>query len=220
MPETIRKPLIQKMPELPGTVYISETGEKVNILDRRQDAYYDTVTLAQSSYPYTITDNFSLDFFTNVSTKGKQFSSFTVDKKIVQQEQIKVYKLGLMPRLFYGNVRITDEDNKKVLESGYAWFAKNENKKKAGPCLFWPSGFGLAGATVESNDYFCSIGVPSPAAIPNLATPFDLVDTDTIEGKIEWPSSSLAYYTRPSISTPVTITMVIFGFIKRSGLRD
>jgi len=217
--------LVQEKTALPGGVIMTDTGKKVNILDRREDNYWDTVIIGDRTAPYVVPAATQVIFFQNVSTKGLQYSAFTQDNQIINNEQILVTKMGLVPKNYWGNTAITDASIKRAYDSSYVEFRKNENTKKKGPPVLWQAGYGMAGGTVEVGDYFCSVGVPSPAAIPDFLKPFELYDSDTIEGWVTFPNSQMAdtnanAYIMATLATPVMYQMIMHGFIVRSGLRD
>lgn len=224
--------LVEEKKGLPGGVILTDTGKRVNILDRKEDNYWDTILIWDGVYPgaFAIPANTIVPFFRRVSTKGRHYSAFNVDNQIIGNEQILITKLGFVPRLKFGNVNVRDVDIKFVLEAAYSEFRKNENVKKKGPSVFWQAGYGITGATQEGapvGDFFCSIGVPSPAAIPDLLKPFELYDDDNVECDFTFPNSQIEtiasahrHYAMPTIETPVPITLVMHGFIVRSGLRD
>lgn len=217
--------LVQEKEALPGGVVLTDTNKRVNILDRKEDNYWDTVILGDRTAPYAVPANTIISYFTQVSTKGRHLTAFNTDNRIIGNEQILVTKLGVVPKLYWGQTLITDASIKSALEGSYLEFRKNDNIKKKGPPVFWQSGYGFAGATMEANDVFSSIGVPSPAAIPDLLRPFELHDDDNIEMEWRFPGSTLNdtggnAYQMPALATPVVLMVVFHGFIVRSGLRD
>jgi len=209
--------------KLPGGVVLTDTGQKVNILDRKEDNYWDTVIMAAAA----ITANTQVDFFKTVSTKGLHYSVFTNDNRIVGNEQILVTKLGIQPLVYYGNTRVGIADMMKVAHSCYAEFKKNDNVKKRGPMMYWQSGYAIAGMTTETDQTYLSNGVPSPAAIPDVLKPFELNDEAEIICFLRFPTCTMlmsdgnaCVYIMPTLVCKVPVMLTMHGFIVRSGLRD
>lgn len=223
--------LVKRPAALPGGFVVTDTGKKIYLIDSKEGALYDTIVYGTRTAAYAMVAGTKVQFFTNVSTKGMQFTNLTTDKKIPGGWNVVVRKLGLVHLYTWGNSMAMAANVKKVFENTIFVFKKFDNPKKEAPAVLWQSGYGFAGGGVETLDFYLSIGVPSLAAVPNIRVPFELVDTDTIEGYMEFPATTMTdgvtglggnAYVVPTLANPgvVAIRMILHGNIIRSGIKE
>lgn len=218
----------QREKKLPGGVVITDTGQRVNILDRKEDNYWDTALIGILA---ALLGNQQENYFRQVALKGLAMTVFTTDNQIVGNEQILVTKLGLFPKRYWGSTNVPPVDTQQLWECAYAEFRKNDNIKKRGPLRYWQDGYGLTGSVVTAGSDLITNGVASPAAIPSLLKPFELNDEDLVECFIRISEPGAAWVSTIGVTTayagiqPATtvvnpIQLTMHGFIVRSGLRD
>lgn len=223
--------LVKRPAKMPGGFVITDTGKKIYLIDSKEGAIYDTIVYGNRTAPYAMVTGTKVWFFTNVTIKGAQFTNLTTDRKIPGGWHVVVRKLGLTHLYTWGNSMMIAQNVKKVFENTIFVFKKFDNPKKEAPAVLWQSGYGFAGGGVENLDFYLSIGVPSLAAVPNIRIPFELVDDDSIEGYMEFPTTTMTdginitggnAYVVPTLANPgvVAIRMILHGNIIRSGIKD
>jgi len=223
--------LVKRPAKLPGGFVITDTGRKIYLIDSKEGAVFDTVVIGDVGAAFPITPGMRVRFFTNVSTKGDQFTNCLRDNRIPGGWHVVVRKLGLTHLYCWGDTFTTARNVKRIFENFVFVFQKFTNEKKKAPAVMWQSGYGFAGGGVENLDFYLSIGVPSLAAVPNIRVPFELMDDDTIEAWMEYQISSMTdgltgiggnNIVDPVLDDPgvVAIRMILHGNIIRSGIKE
>jgi hypothetical protein len=190
-------------PKLPGQPFIDETGKQRFLVQTREGWIYDTVVIGDlSTSTTTLADDRQFEFFLNTTTKGKQFTNLDEDKRIPGGWLMTVDKIALYLPHYWGNVRVEEEDMKKVLSNSSPLLKINKVDYKEDIPIFWEGGVGLVGQSGSAAGFYLSIGVPSPQAIPRIKEPFDLSNTkdthDIIEAWLRFPRTQVVDNASPT----------------------
>ena len=218
--------VIQKVKsELPGKFVVSDTGEQFYVLDRREDNLYDTHVWGSRLVGTALAAGARVQWFQGVAAKSRAFTNFVQAQQVPPGWYIAVNKLGIVPKLVFGNTVAAQNDVLRVLDNASASFTKIETVKKEGPPIFWQSGIGYSGATQVNNAFNLSMGVPSPAAVPDVAVPFSLKEKDSVQGWMEMannvlPDAAGNAYQYPTLASACAFMIVLHGIIMKSGVKD
>lgn len=204
-------------------------GEKFTLVDVKERAVYDTVVIGNSDRTgsdFVLNPGFTIEWFTGVSTKGRQFTNCDRDKQIPAGWVMSVDYIGIIPRMYWGNVKCPASIIEKVLESLYIEFKLYNDVIIAGPYYEFESGRGWAGQSTETDTSFVSIGVPASGAKRKLLSPIELNDKDSFSCTARVEATSLRDSTGHDFTpvvipagTVVALTFELRGLVGQSALR-
>jgi hypothetical protein len=209
---------------LPGGFIMTDSGDVVFIIDKKEGDLYDTLTLGNTTAVQTTAAGHTRRWYNNVATKGRQFTNFETDQEVPAGWYMAVTKMGVHFKNVYGNTLAVQNDVLRIAENYAITFWKVRDIKKESPPIFWQSGHGWNGATAVNNGFWLSPGVPSPAAIPAMKKTFTLKPKDTIRAEIQaeaavLPDEGANAFAFPVISTAHAIMLILHGLILESGVR-
>lgn len=162
----------------PGKFLDTVSGDVLDISDYREDDKYDTVFLPAGA----VTAGTQFIFFRDIQNKREIDTNFTQVSRLSAGEEVIVDRVGLTIRNATGNLLPTPSDIKKVTEDAFLDVRVNRLLLIQGPAIKFPSGYGLAGNTVETGQGIVSIGVPSTAAAARLLKTQLLTAQHEVEG--------------------------------------
>jgi len=149
----------------PGKFLDTVSGEVLDISDYREDDKYDTIAIPAG----VVAPNAKFNFFSEfLGAKSLLDTNVQQLRQLSQGEEMIVDRVGMTVAMASGNILPTPADIKKVVENSFVSFTVNRLVLIEGPCLKFPSGYGLYGNTVETGQGIVSIGTPSTAAASKL----------------------------------------------------
>lgn len=149
----------------PGKFLDTTSGKVLDISDYREDDKYDTEVIPGG---VAITAGQFATFFRQTAAKRLIDTNFSQQSRLSAGEEMLIERVGATVRLATGNLLPFPEDVKKVVEDAHLRVLVNNLILIEGPLVKFPSGYGLAGNTVEDGQGIVSIGVPSTAAAMKL----------------------------------------------------
>ena len=170
----------------PGKFLDTISGEVLDISDYREDDKFDTVFLPAGA----VAAGTQFIFFRDIQNKREIDTNFTQVSRLSAGEEVIVDRVGFTIREATGEILPTPSDIKKVVADGFLRFTVNRLLLIEGPAVKFPSGYGLAGNTVETGQGIVSIGVPSTAAAARLLKTQLLTSAHEVE-------ATLTFYPRP-----------------------
>ncbi|MFH1496559.1 MAG: hypothetical protein ABII82_01920 [Verrucomicrobiota bacterium] len=160
------------------------TKEIFDIATSREDDKYDTVGLGTVGVAYAVPLGHELEFFRDVTSKFLIDTNFKTSRRIPKGEVMYLERVGLQVLNAFGNITPEPSDIKKIADSAYFKFQLSDHDISEGPAIKYPSGYGLAGNSVETDQGIVSIGTPATAAAAKL-TEEQRIDGDTdVEGTL------------------------------------
>jgi len=162
--------LLRPVKGKPGVFGIlTDKGWKMlNIAEVSEDDKYDTVYLTMSSSG-SLPSGRTLEFFRDLQSKTILETNFTTPRRLDSGEVLYLTKIGLSIEMACGDTVPAPEVFKKIAYHTRFEFYINRTLITQGPLYKYGIGFGLHGQTVENGQGVVSIGMPSPASIPNLS---------------------------------------------------
>lgn len=222
---------VQK-PQLPGPVIRDpRTGRTFRSTFWRDGYFYDGVLIGSRTGATTLADDAKISFFENMRLKGGFLGNGDENNKIPSGWVMKVDRLGLYFPHYWGNTEASEIDIKKIIAACEVTLKVDRDEMKVDNAIFWHGGIGLVGQSAGTGQFFASIGVPSPQAMPKLEEPLYLANTDnnsnTLDGFMTFPKSTFTdglagtggnLMVRPTISGVVVCIMVFHGLIGTKGI--
>jgi hypothetical protein len=207
----------------PGKFLDTVSGEVLDISDYREDDKFDTVILPAGA----VAANTILRFFSeNIGTKRLIDTNIKQIRQLSAGEEMIVDRVGVSIPLAVGNLTPQPADVKKVAENGYVKFTVNQITFCEGPLIKFPSGYGLAGNSVENAQGIVSIGVPSTVSAQKLLKTQLLTSQHQFEGEVtffdrDWTGADLAAADRmPTLVSAVMIKAWFHGLLKTASTRN
>jgi len=200
----------------PGKFLETGTGKVLDISDYREDDKYDTEILPAKA----VAAGTQLTFYRDVANKRRIDTNLTQQSRLSAGEEMIIDRVGVTLRSATGNLLPPPADLKRVAEDAFITFTVNQLLLIEGPVIKFPSGYGLAGNTVENGQGIVSIGVPSTAAAAKLLKTQLITSEHEIQALLtffdrNWTGGDLAPEDRmPTLTTPVFITAWLHGLIK------
>lgn len=205
----------------PGKFLETGTGKVVDISDYREDDKYDTEIIAAGA----VAAGTQFLFFRNVAAKQRVDTNFLQQSRLSAGEEMIIDRVGLTIRMATGNLLPAPADIKRVAEDAFWRVEVNSLLLIEGPAIKFPSGYGLAGNTVENGQGIVSIGVPSTAAAAKLLKTQLVTSEHDVQGFLtfynrDWTGAALAAGDRmPTLSTPILVTGWLHGLIKSASTK-
>ncbi|MFH1690394.1 MAG: hypothetical protein ABIE42_09185 [Candidatus Eisenbacteria bacterium] len=212
----------------PGMFWDSVTQQKINISEWREDDKWDTTMLVNGA----VALNHTLNFFRDLTNKEILDTNFATPRKIPEGEEMRLERIGVHIPTALGNTVPPPADIKKVAENGYLMFQLNRKDVAEGPLVKFPSGYGLAGNTVETDAGIVTIGTPATAAAAKLAreqliTPRSDCDGVITYHKRTWAStdvvaaglSAAAGGQTPTLAGDVMVRLYLHGLIRSAATK-
>jgi hypothetical protein len=198
----------------PGQFLDSSTGKILNISEFREDDKYDTVHIPAG----LITQGTSFVFFRSTEGKSLVDTNLTQQSRLSAGEEMVVERVGATMRLATGNDLPHPADFKKVSEDSFFRMEVNQLLLIEGPLIKFPSGYGLAGQTQETDQGIVSIGIASTASAAKLVKTQLLTQRHEIEGRLTFFGRT-GFTTplpnpMPTLSTSVLVTIWLHGLVK------
>ena len=201
----------------PGKFLDTVSGEVLDISDYREDDKYDTTFIAAGA----VVAGTQLIFLRDIQNKREIDTNFTQVSRLSAGEEVIVDRVGFTVRNATGNLLPTPSDIKKVTENGFLDVRVNRLLLIQGPAIKFPSGYGLAGNTVETGQGIVSIGVPSTAAASRLLKTQLLTSQHEVEATLTfhprpWAvAAGLALAdSMPTFDTSMFFTTWLHGMVK------
>lgn len=201
----------------PGKFLDTVSGEVLDISDYREDDKYDSVFIPAGA----IAAGTQFIFFRDIQNKREIDTNFTQVSRLSAGEEVIVDRVGFTVRNATGNLLPTPSDIKKVVENGFLDIRVNRLLLLQGPAIKFPSGYGLAGNTVETGQGIVSIGVPSTAAAARLLKTQLLTNAHEVEAILTfhprpWAVTAglAAGSEMPTFDTDMVGTTWLHGMIK------
>jgi hypothetical protein len=214
---------LQPIEGQPGLFRDTDTGQVVNIRDFRESDKWDSVVIpAQEQIP-TGTE---LTFFQDIQGKRDTDSNIKTPRKLSAGESMVLDRIGLYFRLAVGNSITSARDIFKVVENAYYRLKINDILQDEGPCVKFPSGYGIYGSTTENNTSVVALGVPATASAARLIKKQMLNQNHELDGLIRfdprtWTAqpnpagfSSAVNVVQPTLDTPIIVTNYLHGLIR------
>ena len=202
---------IRAVPKEPGRYFDDSTGKFVDIVDYRDGDKYDTVARASGA----ITAGAEDELFRDISSKDKIDTNLDTSRRISQGEQMLVRRIGVDVLPCFGDIRPTVADIKRVAYGGYLNLQLNHRDVASGPLYTFPSGYGLAGSTVENNTNVVSIGVPSTAAQRQLEKSHWLTSDQDISCTIKYYDHTFDTANMPTLATRAHVRVFLGGLVRQ-----
>jgi hypothetical protein len=200
----------------PGQFLDTSTGKVLDISEYREDDKYDTNVLPAG----IVTAGTENVFFRDVASKRLIDSNLTQQSRLSAGEEMVIERVGATVSLAIGNVLPKPADIKKVVENAFMRVEINRLLLIEGPLLKFPSGYGLAGQTQETDQGIVSIGVPSTAAAAKLVKTQYLTSNHEMEGRMtfydrNWMGAAVAVGDRmPTLASAVAVKLWLHGLVK------
>lgn len=201
----------------PGKFLDTVSGEVLDISDYREDDKWDSVFQAAGA----VVAGTQLIFFRDIQNKREIDTNFTQVSRLSAGEEVIVDRVGFTVRNATGNLLPTPSDIKKVVENGFLRITVNRLLLLEGPAIKFPSGYGLAGNTVETGQGIVSIGVPSTAAAARLLKTQLLTSAHEVEATLTFQPRPWAVAAglaagdeMPTFQTDMIFTTWLHGMIK------
>ncbi|MFH1437787.1 MAG: hypothetical protein ABIJ56_18915 [Pseudomonadota bacterium] len=218
--------LVKARKELPGKFIETATGEKKHIVLEKEGYLYDFIVVGSRTQATQMANDARRRFFRNVATKGRQFTNLDDDFHIPAGWIMEVDRFGLVMYHYWGDTVTQEADMKKFISNTQVVFSLNKSEIKDDIPLLWQGGIGLVGQSAGTNQFYQSIGVPSPQAIPKLKKTFFLDDDDVIAADVYWPESLMLDDTavgnamvRMSFAGVLVLGILLHGDIYTSGVK-
>lgn len=201
----------------PGELYIPALGKTFKQVELREDDVYDTIEVWGTALGSggAIAAGREFKFFDTITNKNEQHNNLPNPGRIQSGDEVAVFRIGLHPREAIGNTLPVFNDYRKVLGNGHLEVKFNRRVITTGPCIKYPSGYGMAGFSDETAATAVSVGVPSAAGSPTLFVPQQLTDTDGIVAKLRFPDASwFTSYSVASLAGTLAATLFLHGVMK------
>ena len=174
----------------PGLFKDTTTGEVMKVAKWREDDKYDTTALVNGN----VAVSHELVFFRDIEKKFKLDTNLPRSRQISEGEIMALERIGIQIPLAFGNTLPAPADVKKIAENGYLVCKLSGTDVAEGPGVRFPSGYGLSGSTVETDQGVLGIGTPATAAVARLSreheiTPRTELDASYTFHKRTWATS-------------------------------
>ena len=198
----------------PGQFLDTSTGKILNISEFREDDKYDTIHIPSG----LVTQGTSFVFFRSTEQKGLVDTNLTQQSRLSAGEEMVVERVGCTIRLATGDDLPAPADIKKVAEDSFFRMEVNQLLLIEGPLIKFPSGYGLAGQTQESDQGIVSIGVASTASAAKLIKTQLLTQRHEIEARLTFFGRT-GFVTPlpnplPTLADSILVTAWLHGLVK------
>ncbi len=206
----------------PGKFLDTVSGEVLDISDYREDDKYDTIIIDAG----LIATNAIFRFFSeNIGTKRLIDTNISMIRQLDAGEEMIVDRVGVVIPSAFGNITPPPADIKKVAENGFVRWRVNKITLAEGPLMKFPSGYGLAGNSVENGQGIVSIGVASTASAAKLLKTQLLTSEHQFDGELtffdrDWATAVAAADRLPTLATEVSVKGMWHGLLKTASTRN
>ena len=200
----------------PGKFLETSSGRVLDISDYREDDKYDTIAIPLGA----MAAGTQFIFFRDVAGKNLIDTNFTQQSRLSAGEEMIIDRVGVTVRNATGAILPTPTDIKEVAENAYLRIDINRLLMQEGPVIKFPSGYGLAGNTVENGQGIVSIGVPSTAAAAKLLKTQLITAQNEVLGTMTFFSRAWAVPNPfaadplPNFSVDLMVTCWLHGLLK------
>lgn len=197
-----------------GEFFIPALGRTVQLIEWREDDYYDTVSQAAGA----ISAGTSLELFRDLTSKNLQHCNLKTARRIPAGSEFVMSRIGVLILQAYSNSVQSLANILKVAYAGTLTFKVNDRLVLEGPLYKLATGYGMAGSTTETGASLVTTGVPSAAAAPQLLVAQPVKDDDDLNGTIDFKSDSwiTGSAVMPTTATYATLfTCLLHGLIKK-----
>jgi hypothetical protein len=170
--------VLQPVKGEPGRFFVPALGKVINIVEFREDDKYDTIAIPHGA----IAAGTQFTFFRDINNKELIDTNFTTQRRLPAGEEMLIERIGVSVPVATGNQAPHPRDVKKISENGFLTFKINRKDVIEGPLVKMPSGYGLSGNTVETDQGIVSIGVPATASVANLRKPQFITTEHDVDG--------------------------------------
>lgn len=194
-----------------GNIVIPALNRAYRATLSREDDFYDSVQVPSG----TLAAGTKAKFFDLTTNKNEQHLNLSQTGRIAAGVEMTVTRIGTHIRLYQGNTRATFDDIARLSENGVFECRINKRLVSQGPILTRPSGYGLAGSSVQSNANAISIGVPSAMAAPSLLVPQNLRGQNDVTAECRWDNATwITGYAVPVLDAQTVLTCFLHGIIE------
>ena len=196
-----------------GEFFIPALGRTVQLIEWREDDYFDSVTQALGA----VTAGTSLELFRDLSSKNVQHCNLRTARRIPAGSEFIMNRVGVLIHQAFSNTLVVASDILKVAYNASLTFKVNDRLIVEGALYKFATGYGMTGATTENNTSLISTGVASAAAAPSLLVAQPVKDDDDLNGTIDFKSDSWVTGTAvmPTLTGRVVISNILHGLIKK-----
>lgn len=201
----------------PGIFKDSETGQYLNIRDFRETDKWDTIAIPAGE----IVPGTQFVFFADIQAKREADTNIKTPRKLSSGESMVLDRIGLYFRLVTGDEVAVPRDIKKVVDNAYYRMKINDLLQAEGPCIAFPSSYGMYGQTTEPDAGIVSIGVPATASASRLIKRQLLNQNHELEGLIRFdPRNWLGQlnppvpYANPELEGNLLVTNYLHGLVR------
>jgi len=188
----------------PGN-FVLPSGQSINLVDWRNGAIYDRVSLGTS-----ITAGQEFVYFRDIQNKNLVDTNLTTPNRLPNDWEAIVWKIGVAI-----DMDVTNADVLELMRGGYLEFKIAQTLYAQGPIWMFPSGYGIYGAFATGGNTGAAYvlqangnGAPSPAGVPRLDIPLYINKNTDFQGLIK-------YYSAETLDVATLVYMVLDGWIKR-----
>lgn len=196
-----------------GELYIPALGRKVQLIEWREDDFYDSVYQASGA----ITAGTSLELFRDLTNKNLQHTNLRTARNIPSGSEFVMNRIGVLIAQAFSNTVPIVGDLLKAAYAGTLTFKINDRLVSEGPLFKYQSGYGMTGSTTANSTSLVTTGVPSLAAAPNLLVAQPIKDNDDLQSTIDFKGD--AWITGSQVGTTLTGALVfmnmLHGLIKK-----
>ena len=212
------QPRIRPVPGQPGQFVDVVTNQPFTLTSAYEGERYDTVRRASGA----ITAGDSHSWFQSLTDKKRLDANFPATGKLVtSSERMVLERIGFEIPLNTGTTVVQIDDVKRAVSSLYLKVTLNQTTIAEGPAIFFPSGYGLNGQTVENASGIASIGVPSTAAAAKLVEPQIITDSHQIEAEGTYTSRSwISGYTLPTLDAALDFRLCMHGLLEKAATNN
>lgn len=210
----------ERDPKQPGVFRDTVTGEVFEDVNIRSDTFHDSVLFVAGSQAAGT----KKQVFRDISDKDLLHTSLTQQKKVPENNVMKVNRIGCYLQQSNGNTLASVDDILKLVCGAVMTFKLNSQEIVKGPLFKFPSGYGVTGSTTANNRSLATVGPASPVAIPELEREQIITDKTELNTTIEvtgadWIASGkitgATTYVQPSLANDVVAQVHFGGIIEK-----
>lgn len=196
-----------------GEFFIPALGRTVQLIEWREDDYFDSVTQASGA----VTAGTSLELFRDLSNKNLQHSNLKKQRVIPAGSEFVMNRVGVLIHQCFSNTVPVVADILKVAYNSSLTFKINDRLICEGPLYRFSTGYGVTGATTENAVSLATVGVASVQSAPTLLVAQPVKDDDDLNGTIDFKSDSwiTGSAVMPTLAGRMVLTCVLHGLCKK-----
>jgi len=203
---------VESIPGEPGKYINTQTREIFELIDAVEGNKYDTVRQASGA----VTANQKIKIFDTKADKLDVDADFHTQGQVVgQSEKLLMEWIGIEMPLNEGANLVQIDDIKRAISNVSFLFQLGKTVIAKGPIITFPSGYGLAGQTVETATGVVSIGVPSTAAVEKLHRRQFVTSKHSVKCELVWDNRAwISGFAMPTLDAAVTFRVYLHGLIE------